>query len=242
MVHESDVHGPAWFATLTYADEKIPEHGSLCHEDMTLFLKRLRKRESGQVSYYYCGEYGETTNRPHYHAVLFGPRFLDRDYHTSRSGAPVFLSDTLASAWSHGLCEVTGLTYGGALYVAGYVRKKVRVVDVAQSCERVDPETGEIVHVRPEVGRMSRRPAIGKRWIERYWRDVYPRDFVAIDGKEFKPPRFYDRWMEAHQPEVMMNVRRQRIEDAQEIDDAALIMREKVHRARVSLFNTRAAV
>jgi len=89
---------------------------------------------------------------------------------------------------------------------------------------------------------MSRRPAIGKRWIERYWRDVYPRDFVVMDGHELKPPRYYDKWMEVNHPDVMFQVKEQRLVDLVEIGDEQLIMKEKVHRARVALFQGRAAV
>lgn len=141
-----------------------------------------------------------------------------------------------------GLAEFTGLTYGAARYVAGYVRKKVRQRDHPDHYTRVDPETGELVELEREYGRMSRRPAIGRRWIERYWRDVYPRDFVVMEGRELKPPRYYDKWMEKHRPDVMMAVKEQRLIDAVEIGDEKLIMKEKVHRAKVALFQGRGRI
>lgn len=240
MVHEADVAGPAWFATLTYGPEEIPENGSLRADDVTRFLKRLRKGE--RLSYYYCGEYGERTDRPHYHAVLYGPEFLDREYLTTRHGAPVWVSDSLTSRWGHGLCEFTALTYAGALYVAGYVRKKVRQSDAPEHYTRVDPATGELVELDREFSRMSRRPPLGLRWIEKYWSDVYPRDFVVIDGKEFKPPRFYDKWMDGNHPGVMLEVRGKRIEEAEEVSSTVLANKEHNHRARVALFSGRDGV
>lgn len=51
--------------------------GSLYPEDVTKFLKslkeyyRIEKNITG-IRYFYCGEYGETTQRPHYHMILFG--------------------------------------------------------------------------------------------------------------------------------------------------------------------------
>lgn len=243
LMHEAQVRESGWFATLTYAPENVPANGSLRPEDVQAFFKRLRKRvpERG-LSYYVCGEYGETTYRPHYHAVLLGPAFLDRDLYTHRSGAPVYTSETLDDAWSYGLTELTGLSYEAALYVAGYVRKKVRAVEDPDQYLRVDPETGELVELEREFSRMSRRPALGLRWIEKYWSDVYPRDFVVMNGREYKPPRYYDKWMDAHEPEVMSNVRWQRIEDAEKIGDEKLIMKEKVHRARLGLFSQRSGV
>lgn len=243
MVHESEVCGPAWFATLTYAPELVPEHGSLDPRDPTLFLKRLRRLYEGcRVSYFLAGEYGETTARPHYHAVLYGLEFLDREFFTTRSGAPVYRSESLERCWRNGISELTGLNFAAARYVASYVRKKVRHRDRPDHYERVVPETGELVQLEREYARMSKRPAIGKRWIERYWRDVYPRDYVVVDGRELKPPRFYDKWMEKYQPRVMLEVKEQRLKDIVEIGDEKLIMKEKIHRAKVALFQGRAGV
>lgn len=243
LVHEGQVLSPAWFVTMTYSPEKVPEYGTLDPTDPTLFLKRLRGAHEGQrISYYLAGEYGERTARPHYHAVLYGPRFLDRELFTHRSGAPVYKSESLEVLWSHGLCELTGLTYAAARYVAGYVRKKVRQRDDPDHYTRVDPSTGELVQIEKEYGRMSRRPAIGLRWIERFWTDVYPRDFVVMDGTPLKPPRFYDKWMEKHHPDVMLAVKEQRLKDIKEFSSEELIMKEKVHRAKVALFQGRDAV
>jgi len=243
LVHEGDVNPPAWFCTFTYAPGEVPDHGSLDPKGPTLFLKRLRRAHpEDRISYYLCGEYGERTERPHYHAVLYGAGFLDRDLLTRRSGAPVYTSDSLELAWSGGLCELTGLTYGAARYVAGYVRKKVRQRDRPDHYTRVDPATGELVELEREYGRMSRRPAIGRRWIERYWRDVYPRDYVAMGGLELRPPRYYDKWMDANHPEVMLEVREKRMEELRELSAYDLQAMEKAHRARVGLFQRREAV
>jgi len=242
MVHEGDVASPAWMVTLTYAPEKVPEYWSLDPRDPVLFLKRARADWGGRLSYYLCGEYGDRTQRPHYHLVLYGVPFLDRECIGVRHDAPVYRSDQLESWWQLGLCEFTGLTYGAARYVAAYVRKKVRQRDEPEHYTRVDPASGELVELVREFGRMSRRPAIGKRWIERYWRDVYPRDFVVMDGHELKPPRYYDKWMEERQPRVMMAVKEQRLIDLVELGDEQLIMKEKVHRAKVALFQGRHSV
>lgn len=240
LVHEAQVRDGAWFATLTYNDRNLPQHGSLDPEGVRLFLGRLRKKfPPKSLSYYLCGEYGESNQRPHYHAVLLGPRFLDRDRLPDRDGTPLWASETLERAWGLGFVELTTMSYNAAAYVAGYVRKKIRHRDEPEAYDRVDPETGEIVGIEREFARMSRRPAIGKRWIERYWRDVYPSDFVVMDGREVRPPRYYDKWMDEHQPLVMEEVRHQRWLDAEEIGDEKLIMKERVHRARVALFQGR---
>lgn len=248
-----DLLRASWFATLTYSDENLPGYrpysevppGSLDPKDPRLFLARLRKSfPPRSLSYYLCGEYGEDSDRPHYHAVLFGPEFLDRELHTRRHGAPVWIAQAVQDAWGMGITEVTPLTIEGARYTAGYVRKKVRRKDARArlAYERVVPETGEVVNLVPEFSRMSRNPAIGKRWIERYWRDVYPRDVVVVDGQEVRPPRYYDKWMDQHYPAIMDEVRAKRAEEVVQIDDEQLLVSEKVHQARMSLFSPRATL
>lgn len=243
LVHEGQVNSPGWMLTITYKPGSVPEYGSLVPSDLTLFFKRLRRAFSAErISYYAAGEYGELSERPHYHVVLFGARLWDREILTHRHGAPVYVSETLSALWPLGLHEFTGLTFGAARYVAGYVRKKVRQRDSPEHYTRVDPATGELVQLQQEFGRMSRRPAIGRRWIQRYWPDVYPRDFVVMEGRELKPPRYYDKWMDLYHPRVMLKVKEQRLADIRDIGDEQLIMKEKVHRARVALFEGRSAV
>lgn len=245
LVHEGMVASPAWFVTFTYKEENLPVNGSLFPRDFTLFVKKFRAAQSKlerRLSYYVSGEYGDLTARPHYHAVLYGPELMDKEIMLERHGAPVYYSQSLEETWVHGRVEITGLTYAGARYCASYVRKKVRQKDDPNAYVRVDPATGELVDIKREFGRMSRNPAIGKRWIEKYWRDAYPRDFVVMDGRPLKPPRYYDKWMAEFQPTIFMDVKEQRLKDIVEIGDAELIMKERCHRARVNLFQGRAAV
>ncbi len=122
-----------------------------------------------------------------------------------------------------------------ASYVSGYVRKKQKAKDY----NRCVPQTGELK--APEFARMSLRPAIGRRWIERYWEDVYPRDYVVIDGYQAKPPRYYDRWMDANHPELMEEVRQTRFDNAHEDLPSTYQLKagETIHEARVNLFQAR---
>jgi hypothetical protein len=242
-MHESQLHQAAWFLTLTYSDERIPEHGSLNPSDLRNFFKAVRRDyPPGSVRYYACGEYGERTQRPHYHAVLFGADFLDKCAVPRASRDPVWRSPTLERYWPHGLSEFGNVSRASAAYVAGYVRKKVLKRQDPEAYTRVVPDTGELVELEPEFSRMSLRPAIGRRWIERYWQDVYPRDFVVQEGKEYKPPRYYDKWMDEHHPEVMMQVREKRITEALELSRYTLDAKEAIHEARVGLFSHRGKV
>lgn len=57
--------------TLTYDNESLPWRGNLRHYDVQCYLKRLRKKVEGTISYYVAGEYGEGSGRAHYHLLIF---------------------------------------------------------------------------------------------------------------------------------------------------------------------------
>ena len=68
----------AYFVTLTYNDANLTYSNTeptLVKRDVQLLLKRLRKLQSKKtdvkIKYYFVGEYGSKTKRPHYHAILF---------------------------------------------------------------------------------------------------------------------------------------------------------------------------
>lgn len=138
MMHEHNV-----FVTLTYSDDFIPAGGNLEPNHMTLFLKRLRKRiHPKKIRYYYCGEYGETTYRPHYHAIIFG---IGMHY-----------DDVIADAWPYGHVHVGDVTAHSAQYVCGYVTKKIT--------NKFDPR---LVGMEPEFARMSNRPGIAANVVDK---------------------------------------------------------------------------
>ncbi len=187
MMHETHVHDSNLFVTLTYDEKEIPENGSLCPKHLSKFVKDLRKKGQ-EFSYYGCGEYGERTHRPHYHVCLFGARFSDARSGLDFSRPSIRWSESLEDIWGRGKTEFGTVTMASASYVAGYVRKKV-----AEAGVPVNMKTGELLE--KEFARMSLNPAIGRDWIAVYWRDVYPRDYVVVDGQECKPPRYYDKYM-----------------------------------------------
>lgn len=77
-MQELKVSESGWFVTLTYDTSTVPltDNGfmTLRLSDVQKFMKRLRKaRPAGApvVKYYYVGEYGGRTQRPHYHLIIF---------------------------------------------------------------------------------------------------------------------------------------------------------------------------
>lgn len=134
---ESKCHEHSTFTTLTYSPDNYPQGGNLVPPHLQLFLKRLRKAESPRLLRFFAvGEYGDDTERAHYHAVLFG------------LGADSI--KRIENAWGLGFVDARELSPDLAQYVAGYTVKKLTAPD--------DPR----LHGRhPEFARMSLRPGIG---------------------------------------------------------------------------------
>lgn len=202
--HESTLYDHNSFLTLTYSDEHLPPDGGLRVSDFQKFMKRLRRSvdiperreqllmDGDRVRFFHCGEYGDRFSRPHYHACIFGLDFKDKELVEDRRGVKLYESPTLEAIWEKGKCRIGDLTFQSAAYVARYICKKVTGERAEWYYNEIDPETGEILReLKPEYVTMSRRPGIGKRWFEKFSKDVFPSDFVVINGKKFPPPKFY---------------------------------------------------
>lgn len=190
-MHEASQHEVSSFVTLTYDQEHFDP--SLNYRDFQKFMYRVRTR-LGPTRFFMCGEYGEHTQRPHFHALLFGRSFRDG----VTCGKDIYCSQTLTALWPHGFSSFGAVTYQSAAYVARYATKKITGPLAAAHYSRVDTRTGECVTVTPEFARMSLRPGIGASWFAKYWREVYvPRDgVVRPGGKQVPPPRYYDKLLD----------------------------------------------
>lgn len=126
--HETASSPCNYFVTLTYSPDHLPLNGSLQREDLTLFMKRLRKHFSGSkkstIRYFGCGEYGSANKRPHYHLLLFNTPISDLVYDRTIKGVKYSRSLTLESVWKKGHVLVGPVNYESAAYVAGYALKK----------------------------------------------------------------------------------------------------------------------
>jgi hypothetical protein len=250
-VHEASLHENNCFITLTYNAENLPPDGGLRKKHMQNFFKRLRKYlKDTKIKYYYCGEYGDKNNRPHYHALIFGYNFPDWVYiGETQSGLPLYTSPTLERLWSHGFVQVGEVNFQSAGYVARYVMKKVN----GPAKEKIDPETGlkpyeryneftgEIHEVLPEYTDMSRGGrtgrGIGAEWYDRYSSDCYPKDFITVNGIRCKPPRYYDEQLKKEDPDMYDQLKAWRAKQGYESTDNEpdrLKAREKVTKAQHS--------
>lgn len=214
-VHESQLHNESSFITLTYDDEHLPYGGTLIKKHFQDFIKRVRRKYEGRrLGYFHCGEYGDRTRRPHYHALLFGVEFPDQTFFKrSADGSKIYTSDALQKLWGAGFCTTGAVTFESAAYVARYTMGKLNY-EKEYDYEFIDLETGEVCAVQPEYTTMSLKPAIGKEWYRRFKTDAYPSDFVILKGKKMKPPQYYDRLHELEDPEAHERIKAARVKQA----------------------------
>ncbi len=200
-MHEAQTHTRNCFITLTYDDAHLPADGGLILRDWQTFAKRLRKR-CGSFRYYHCGEYGDRRGRPHYHALLFGLDFQSDQLldSTSQHGDKLYTSEILSDTWGMGKTMIGAVTFQSAAYVARYCMKKITGKAAAEHYQTINTETGEVHQVKPEYTTMSRRPGIGKPWLNKFQRDVFPSDEVIVNAKSTRPPRYYDSQYELSDP------------------------------------------
>lgn len=141
---EASRHKDNCVVTLTYNDLNLPEGGSLDKTHAQLWLKRFREVLAPQkVRFFLAAEYGKKTQRPHFHAILFGVSALVAGGVDGRSGL-------VKKTWRYGNVLVDDCSKEAIAYVAGYVTKKLT------SDERKSAGLEQ-----PEFVRMSLRPGIG---------------------------------------------------------------------------------
>ena len=166
------------FVTLTYDDEHLPTNSSLVKADVQKFFKRLRKALGDRkIKYYCCGEYGEKTDRPHYHAIIFGLSCSNSD------------RQLVADCWKYcnrvkftdRRCKgIASVSKDSIQYVAGYCQKKLTGV--------LGLEAYECTNRVPPFSLSSR--GLGLEYFKTH--DVFDENLTATlwNGKHFLAPRY----------------------------------------------------
>ena len=177
-------HEAAIFATLTYDDDHKPL--TLNKQHLSGYIRRVRKILGARSTRFFAsGEYGENTQRPHYHAILYGPSQLQ---------AP-----QLEKAWEQGHVKIDPATPANIAYTAGYCSKKIGYKRLPH--ERVDPTTGELYEWQPPFILMSRNPGIGAK--AKQFTNAW-RLYAIKDGHKMPVPRYYkNNWKENATPEEL---------------------------------------
>lgn len=223
-----------WFITLTYDEDHVPgmimktgeimrkvqytwKPGEklpssvqiLLYEDIQKFLKRLRKAYRGKLRYFVAGEYGEQTARPHYHMILYGwrPTDLENLYKIHHNG--YYTSKWLEDLWGMGQIQIAQAVPETYRYVAGYVTKKMYEID------------GKKANAYYELGQtkpfacMSLKPGLGDHYYQEHKAEIWRQGYIqCTNGKRAQIPRYYEKQMEAENPQRLWRIKQNRQKNA----------------------------
>lgn len=243
-MHERAEWELACFLTFTYNRENLPHPPTLIKRHMQLFFKKLRKHmwmadpDNCKIKYFMCGEYGGQTNRPHYHAIVFGVDFADKRPHKKgKRGDQLFTSRTLDDLWGLGHCYIGRVTTQSAGYVARYSLKKVNGDRSDEHYTYVDPNTGEISILQKEY--LAASQGIGLAHYEKHAQTMYVRDSCIINGKQAPVPKYYDRKLGNDNPQLLEHLKEKRRKRAMlrahDNTPQRLMIREEIKKAQVNL-------
>lgn len=194
--HEASMWDHNSFVTLTYDDAHLPYGGGLEADELSKFVKRLRKHRGSSgnkligdfksgIRFFAAGEYGEQRQRPHYHILLFNCGFSDAILcGVSKMGDKLYESPTLSALWEFGGHKIGLVSGASANYVAQYSLK---------NWGNWDP------NLPVPFVRASLRPAIGYSWVDAYRGDLR-HGYLVVDGHKVKIPRSYRKRLEALDP------------------------------------------
>jgi len=181
--------------------------------------------------------------------------FKDQTLWKASKKHPLYRSESLERLWidpetkeSLGYSSIGAVTFESAAYVARYIMKKQNGKNAEHHYVYIDNDG--VIHQRlPEFTLMSRGGrknglgGIGSKWIKQFASDVYPDDFVIINGKKARPPRYYDQNYEIVDPDDMANIKWARKENLRKHADdntpERLAVREKVQLAKNAIFSPR---
>ncbi|QXP44128.1 MAG: replication initiator protein [Arizlama microvirus] len=187
MLHESEEWDNSIFVTLTYDNENRPPFKSLRQEDLTKFLKRLRKRlhneDQRKIRYFACGEYGDPPElikvggkmiltegyQPHYHLIIFGLSLKEKDKKLVRD------------SWKLGRIHFGLAEKDSMNYVSSYIHDKL---------------SGELAE--KEYTKKNREPVfrrlsmgLGKQFALRNKKQLEQQLHITVNGKKNAIPRYY---------------------------------------------------
>lgn len=233
---EMKSHNSAYFLTLTYDNDRIifddgePENlvdktktdygkAKICRinkdgfpvlslkpDTLTRFIKRLRKEyEQDKIRFFGCGEYGSSGFRPHYHIIVFGLHLCDLvEEGQNRLGDKYYSSACLNRLWPYGFVTVGSVSFQSCAYVARYTAKKSNVLG---------DDFYEKNNLEPPFIRMSRRPGIGKTYLDEH-PEIWEKAHIFIPQRDgvasFGIPQYYYRCLEKVDPELCADLKEQK--------------------------------
>ncbi|NLD49609.1 MAG: hypothetical protein GX660_20880, partial [Clostridiaceae bacterium] len=207
---EATLHESSYFCTFTYNDDNLPineyidNEGTYRHSmtlnkrDFQLFMKRLRKnyKYDNKIRYFMAGEYGSTTARPHYHAIIFGLKLDDLELcRKTPLGFNLYMSQFISDIWQQGYVIIAEVTWETCAYTARYIMKK---------------QTGSAAtfykeyNIVPEFTLMSRRPGIAKEFYDKNKHKLLYERGVDIStpkgGRKIRSTKYFDKFLDMEYP------------------------------------------
>lgn len=227
-------HKENCFITLTFSNEELEKRKipwSVDKVDFQLFMKKLRKKYGEHIRYFHCGEYGEKTHRPHYHALIFGHDFriktnTNKVQKFGKGKYPLYNSSELTEydeknniiggLWPYGHTTVGELNFETASYTARYVTKKVKTQYPLTNITFTPQGVRKIEDVYCTMSRGNKKTkfnGIGEEAYHKYKHRWYGNDFIVNgNGIKMKPPRYFDKLYEQEYPERFEAIKKARKE------------------------------
>lgn len=209
-----------YFVTLTYDDDHL-HYGELgnptiCKEDLDKFIKDLRQKLSRKLGhtglrYFYCQEYGDRTNRPHAHLILFNCPLPDLiDYFPQDDGSVIRqknemtgdwyqYSQFIKDCWDKGNILIANCNWNTNAYVSRYILKKQKGKNGSIYSEKLG--------IVPPYIRMSNRPGIGQRYYDDHKVDLSNHPYIILPRDHKNPlcsmiPRYYKKKLYVDNPQL----------------------------------------
>lgn len=235
---ESLYHKSNLYLTCTFDDEHLPYADTVDTEtgqvvsvpclDYTVwqkFMKRLRKAFPEQnLRYRVTGEYGDTTHRPHFHAIIFGLELPDLrvKYYTNgrrksttpfKGCYPMYVSKKLQDIWQQGFCLVGECNLKSIKYVSNYQVKSQQLRGVYP----VDP-----------LSRQSSRPAIARVYYDNNYENLYLTDsFPRAYRLRVNHIRYFDKIFMEQNPSAWAQILKRRVALAKAVSYDTDLSREE---------------
>ena len=89
-----------------------------------------------------------------------------------------------------------------------------------------DETTGEVFTTKPEFCLMSRKPGLGKGWLEKYKSDTN-KDYITINGNKMGLPKYYDAILQAEDEEQFRKRKNARIKRINQEEQLPIRMEAK---------------
>jgi len=185
-IQEAKIATCSTWVTLTYENPSITPNGFMTVQKSTFqkFMKRLRKsypKDHPKIKYFACGEYGDETERPHYHAVIFNadPESIEKAW----QGSYIHVCETTGDIQEIklGICHFDEVNENTVMYTAKYMMKAKKVPKF-----KADDRNKEFQLFSKGLGSNYLSPDVLR------WHQEDPeRLFVTVSGFKKALPRYF---------------------------------------------------